>query len=124
MPMIPSTSAIAPAIPSITSVKEVRATDLSYTSSIVRTDASGKFEFTDQTACLTSLRKPSVPARSLRITNVTVRTTGTKGFRTSGGQYTISGVYGQLFCIVFLRQFEQRRAGQRKPCDLNFARAA
>ena len=74
MPTIPSTSAIAPAIPSITSVKEVRATDLSYTSSIVRTDASGKFEFADHTACLTSLRKPSVPARSLRITNVNVRT--------------------------------------------------
>src|SRR5438445_4539361 len=62
MPMIPSTSAIAPAIPSITSVKEVRATDLSYTSSIVRTDASGKFEFTDHTAARTSSRKLCVPA--------------------------------------------------------------
>src|SRR6266850_1430749 len=70
MPIIPNTMAIAPAIPSITSVNEVRATDLSYTSCIVRTDASGKLEFTDHTAWRTSLRKAWVPARSLRIANV------------------------------------------------------
>ena len=50
MPIIPNANAIAPAIASITSVNEVRATDLSYTSCMVRTDASGKFEFTDHTA--------------------------------------------------------------------------
>ena len=73
MPMMPSAIAIAPAIPSITSVKDVRAMDFPYTSSIVRTDATGKFEFTDHTACRNSFKKLCVPARSLRTTNVTSR---------------------------------------------------
>ena len=42
-------------------------------SCIVWMVASGRFEFTDQTASRIWLRKPSVPARSLRITNVTAR---------------------------------------------------
>src|SRR2546429_9910817 len=94
MPMIPRASAIAAAIPSITKVKEVRATDLPYTSCIVRTDARGKFEFTDHAASRTSFRKLSVPARLLRIANVTVRiglaALDPKTSTTIGGQYTIS----------------------------------
>ena len=39
----------------------------------VRTDASGRLAFTAQTACCISLSNPSVPARSVRRTNVTVR---------------------------------------------------
>jgi hypothetical protein len=39
-----------PAIPSITIVNEVLATDLSYTSSMVRIEAVGRLEFTDHTA--------------------------------------------------------------------------
>src|SRR5271163_4233746 len=97
--MIPRASAIAPAIPSITSVKEVRATDLSYTSCIVRTDASGKFEFTDHTAWRISFRKLSVPARSLRITNVTVREVKPRP-TDNEGQYTISGAFS---CTPFSR---------------------
>src|SRR6516162_9782315 len=57
MPMIPRVSAIAPAIPSMTRVKEVRASDLPYTSCIVRTDANGRFAFTDHTVARTSLRR-------------------------------------------------------------------
>jgi hypothetical protein len=39
---------------------------------MVRGDA-GRLEFTDQTACRTWFRKPSVPARSLRTMKVTWR---------------------------------------------------
>src|SRR5580693_4203507 len=95
--MIPRERAIAPAIPSITRVKEVRATDLSYTSCIVRTDASGRFEFTDQTLWRTSFRKISLPARSLRIKNVTVRRVSgalaPNKYCIIGGQYTMGGAF-------------------------------
>src|SRR5580692_5926556 len=64
---------------------------------MVRTDASGKFEFTDQTAIRTSFRKVSVPARSLRITNVTFRIVSAVGapkrYFIIGGQYTVGGAF-------------------------------
>ena len=58
---------------SMTSVNEVRASDWLYISCMVRTDASGRLGFTDQTACWISLRKASVPARSLRTAKVAAR---------------------------------------------------
>ena len=73
MPTTPSSSAIAPAIASITSVNDVRAIDALTTSSSVRTLASGRFGFTDQTARLTSLANAVEPARGLRITYDIVR---------------------------------------------------
>src|ERR1700691_83304 len=104
MPIIPSKSAIVPAIASITNVNEVLATDLSYTVCIVRTFASGRLAFTDHTACRTSLRNPCVPARSLLITNVTVRVgptiPGPNRSLVIVGQYTISGA---LACTPFSR---------------------
>ena len=53
MPKTPSNSAIAPAMASITSVKDVRAIDWSYTSPSVRTCANGRLAFTDHTASRT-----------------------------------------------------------------------
>src|ERR1700722_7582500 len=62
---------------------------------MVRTEATGRLELTDQTACRTWLRKLSVPARSLRITKVTLRMAfsgeGPKILVPMEGQYTISG---------------------------------
>lgn len=72
---MPSASAMAPAMASITSAKEVLAIDWSYLSCIVRTDASGKLAFTDLTAWRTWFSRSSVPAWRLRTAKVTVRAT-------------------------------------------------
>src|SRR5580698_5028833 len=76
---------------------------------MARTEATGKFEFTDHTACRTWFRKDSVPVRSLRIKNVTVR----QAFNGPGpnmllrivGQYTVSGAcswmpFSRTSCIT------------------------
>src|SRR5271163_4178818 len=64
---------------------------------MVRTDASGRLGFTDQTACWISLRKASVPARSLRTAKVTARVAsnvlGPNLPSTIEGQYTIGGAF-------------------------------
>src|ERR1700677_3835307 len=64
---------------------------------MVRTDASGRLGFTNQTACWISLRKDSVPARSLRTANVAPRVAsnvlGPKIPAVIEGQYTIGGAF-------------------------------
>jgi carbon-monoxide dehydrogenase small subunit len=60
---------LPPAIASITSTNDVRASEPAYTSCIVRSDVTGILPFTDRIACRTSCVKLAVPARSLRITN-------------------------------------------------------
>jgi hypothetical protein len=55
------------------SVKDVRASDRSYATCIVRTDVRARFSFTDQTAAWTSPRRAGVPAFGLRMANVTER---------------------------------------------------
>src|SRR5579863_9641892 len=60
-------------------------------------EATGRLAFTDQTACRTWLRKPSVPVRSLRMAKVAVRMASKGegpyilGIRV--GQYTVSGAF-------------------------------
>src|SRR5690348_18505018 len=92
---MPSTSAIDAAMANMTSVKDVRAIDSPTISCMVLTEASGRLGFTDQTAWRIALRKLSVPARSLRIANVTPRQTSSlPGPYMSfiiDGQYTMAG---------------------------------
>ena len=75
MPAMPNSSAIAPAIASMTSVNDVRAIDLLTTASSVRTPASGRFGLTDHTARPTSPVNALDAARELRIMYDIVRRT-------------------------------------------------
>ena len=60
-----------PAIASITSVNDVRASDSAEMSCIVRAWAIGILPFTDRTTRRTSSMRLAVPARSLRMANAT-----------------------------------------------------
>ena len=78
---------------SIVSVKDVWAIESARISSSVRTFASGRLGFTDQTACSSSCRKPGEWIRSDRTAYDIVRETN--GPSTSRfvaiGQYAIAG---------------------------------
>ena len=74
--MTPSSSAIPPAIASITSVNEVRAIDRACSSAMDCTAATERLAFTDHTACSTWRRNSSLPVRALRSVKVTLRVTG------------------------------------------------
>ena len=81
MPTTPSVSAMAAAMASRTSVNDVRAIDASYTCCIVRSEASDRPAFTDQTARRTSPSSASLPASALRITKVTDLSTSIRAAR-------------------------------------------
>ena len=63
---MPSSSAMPPAMASITRLNELRAIDARYTSSMVRTRARGRSGLIDQTACRICFIRLSEPARLVR----------------------------------------------------------
>ena len=104
-----------PAIASITSVNDVRASEPAYRSCIVRSGAIGILAFTDRTACRTSSMRLAVPARSLRITNATDRRSdhgAPNMFSASTGQYTKLGAssYNPASCTLCTTPITSRHA--------------
>src|SRR5262245_15716278 len=95
MPTRPSTSAIAAAMPSITSANDVRVIDASYTSRIVSTSVTGTPPFTDDRRCLIASINPWLPARGLRTRSATLvgedAGDGPVKLATRDGQYAIGG---------------------------------
>src|ERR1700683_5464663 len=94
IPVMLRKSAIAPAIPSIKSEKEVRAVDFFSNSSSVVTSANGRLELTDHTDLCMSWSKACVPARLLRATKARVRRANVgspQNFSIRIGQYAVVG---------------------------------
>ena len=117
-----------PAIASITSANEVRASEPEYRSCIVRSDATGILPFTDRIACRISAARLAVPARSLRITNATLGGPHERSpnmFSTSTGQYTMLGAssYNPVSCTRCTTPMTSRHTAELLDSRIRFPSA-